>query len=107
MLRIGTECLARSVTFTVGTLAGRTTLFALFTNLTLSFLGNLAGGLTHEANLRVCSLLCVGALFFEGILVYYADATLLADPYKTFVANTAVTKVHVPGWYVSHHRCFA
>jgi formate/nitrite transporter FocA (FNT family) len=94
------SCFASSVTFTVSTLAGRTSIVALLTNLTLSFIGNLGKLLPFPiSEAGTCSSLsAAGALFFEGILVYYADATLLSEPYKSFTANLAVTKVRTPGW---------
>jgi hypothetical protein len=97
------SCFASSVTFTVSTLAGRTSIVALLTNLTLSFIGNLGKLLPFPiSEAGTCSSLsAAGALFFEGILVYYANATLLSEPYKSFTANLAVTKVRTPGWSVS------
>jgi hypothetical protein len=69
----------------------------------MSFIGNLGRLLPFPiSDAGACSSLsAAGALFFEGILVYYADATLLSEPYKSFTANLAVTKVRTPGWSVS------
>ncbi|BFZ65148.1 hypothetical protein YB2330_006311, partial [Saitoella coloradoensis] len=79
----GTELFTGNcVTFTVSTLAGHTTLYDLIFNLTIAFIGNLAG-----------------SLFFAGILVYYADSTALGDPYKHFLITTAGNKVNTPGWH--------